>query len=222
MKKTCEHCGVEYEPAYNKPRQKYCSKECGITAWREAHPGCVARWSKAQRGKHPERTRAAVRRYAAKHPDEARERSAQYYERNKDEVNRRAREWAKRNPEKQRASVQAWRDTHPDYGHRYMQAHKAEYAAWSAARRARIADATVGDVSAIREIYRRAREEEAVRCHLCGGLIPIGQRHVDHIVPLSRGGQHSVRNLEIACAECNLRKHTKTPAEFRAALAMTR
>lgn len=31
--------------------------------------------------------------------------------------------------------------------------------------------------------------------------------HVDHMIPVSRGGSHEIQNLVTACAECNLEKH---------------
>ena len=38
--------------------------------------------------------------------------------------------------------------------------------------------------------------------------------HVDHIVPLSKGGEHQEWNLVIACAPCNLAKGACDAAEF--------
>ena len=37
------------------------------------------------------------------------------------------------------------------------------------------------------------------------------KHHLDHIVPLSRGGDHSVRNLRVVTREANLRKGKKMP-----------
>jgi 5-methylcytosine-specific restriction endonuclease McrA len=34
------------------------------------------------------------------------------------------------------------------------------------------------------------------------------------MVPLSRGGTNDISNIVLACANCNLKKHTKTHAEF--------
>jgi len=35
------------------------------------------------------------------------------------------------------------------------------------------------------------------------------QMHVDHIQPLSRGGEHRYHNLQITTAEANMQKHNK-------------
>lgn len=38
--------------------------------------------------------------------------------------------------------------------------------------------------------------------------------HVEHMIPLSRGGSNWPENLALSCATCNRRKHTKTAEEF--------
>lgn len=38
--------------------------------------------------------------------------------------------------------------------------------------------------------------------------------HIDHQIPLARGGLHVVANLCIACPTCNVRKHVMLPSEF--------
>lgn len=99
----------------------------------------------------------------------------------------------------------------------YYQGHKAEFMARNAQRRALKTAATIGATisqkAEIADIYRRAHDDAKVRCYLCGCLIPKGHRHVDHIVPLSKGGKHRPSNLAVACDKCNSHKGAKFPAE---------
>ncbi|MBF0224661.1 MAG: HNH endonuclease [Desulfobacterales bacterium] len=45
-------------------------------------------------------------------------------------------------------------------------------------------------------------------CHYCGQQIPPQELTMDHIVPLSRGGQSKKGNIVPACKNCNnLKKH---------------
>jgi 5-methylcytosine-specific restriction endonuclease McrA len=66
----------------------------------------------------------------------------------------------------------------------------------------------------ILRLYSLAQSESVVVCFYCESEIEQNKRHVDHKIPLSRGGSHSVENLVISCASCNLRKGRKTHEEF--------
>jgi len=48
-------------------------------------------------------------------------------------------------------------------------------------------------------------------CFYCGAAA----HQIDHIIPLSRGGNHSIGNLAPACTTCNTSKNNKTVMEWR-------
>jgi 5-methylcytosine-specific restriction endonuclease McrA len=59
-------------------------------------------------------------------------------------------------------------------------------------------------------------ERDHSRCQLCGCELNMATRWPDprtptrdHIVPLSKGGTHERGNLQLACAECNIRKSNR-------------
>jgi 5-methylcytosine-specific restriction endonuclease McrA len=39
--------------------------------------------------------------------------------------------------------------------------------------------------------------------------------HVDHIIPVARGGNHFIGNIQLLCPKCNLVKKTMLPIEYR-------
>lgn len=49
-------------------------------------------------------------------------------------------------------------------------------------------------------------------CIYCGSNKDV---HVDHVVPLIRGGSHSIGNLAPACKKCNLQKGKKLVSEWK-------
>ena len=44
-------------------------------------------------------------------------------------------------------------------------------------------------------------------CQYCGEKD--GEMHIDHVVPISRGGTNDIENLAVACADCNSSKGQK-------------
>jgi 5-methylcytosine-specific restriction endonuclease McrA len=51
------------------------------------------------------------------------------------------------------------------------------------------------------------------RCHLCGKKCRPHDIHLDHLVPISRGGSHDESNLRVACAACNVSKQARPMGE---------
>jgi len=97
------------------------------------------------------------------------------------------------------ASSKAWAKAHPE-----------KVLDRSARRRAVKRGATIEKVSRA-AVYER----DAGRCHICGKKVPKKGWHLDHIIPLARGGEHSYRNVAVSCPMCNMRKHTKAGGQLR-------
>jgi 5-methylcytosine-specific restriction endonuclease McrA len=64
------------------------------------------------------------------------------------------------------------------------------------------------------------------RCCLCGCKTPkrlAGKSQplsptVDHIVPISKGGGHTWDNVQLACHQCNMKKHARVRGQLRLAI----
>jgi len=52
------------------------------------------------------------------------------------------------------------------------------------------------------------------RCVYCGATLN-NDYHIDHIIPLSRGGTNFVGNIQLLCPTCNMRKGTMLSIEFK-------
>lgn len=112
-----------------------------------------------------------------------------------------------KNAERMGTYLRAWRESHGITYHHAKYPEKRR--AYADARRAAERGA-----SGTEPIERRAIfERDAWRCGLCGGLIdpeltfphPMSAT-IDHIVPLSAGGEHSPENVQAAHLTCNSRK----------------
>jgi len=175
----------------------------------------------AYRDANRDKATAYAREYVAANLEEVRAKQRIYAETHREEDKASSAAYRAANPEKCRiskaASYQANRKKRLASVREYYRNHVGESAAWAAKRRALKAGALVGATIAqraeIKAIYKRAKEDPKVRCYLCGDLIKMGERQVDHIMPLSKGGTHRPSNLAVACASCNLKKHDKLPEE---------
>jgi 5-methylcytosine-specific restriction endonuclease McrA len=65
------------------------------------------------------------------------------------------------------------------------------------------------DSSITSETLEKLYEEQNGECYICGcDLTQLKRRnqHLDHIVPLSKGGKHILSNVAWSCANCNFKK----------------
>ena len=139
------------------------------------------------------------KRYRAENPDKVRERQKRWYAENHDKVRESHKRWRAENPDKKRGSDKQWQANNPD-----------KVKAKTHRRRARIMSAggsfTAADIAAI-------RVAQADRCWYCGKRLH-GKGHIDHFIPLAKGGTNDPGNLRLACASCNLRKGAALPTEL--------
>lgn len=61
---------------------------------------------------------------------------------------------------------------------------------------------------------KRQFKSQRYRCWWCQQKLRGKPYHIDHRIPLVKGGTHTPDNIVIACPTCNLRKGGKTPQEF--------
>ena len=149
--------------------------------------------TRADRAEDPEKFRKADRDRHAKNPEVKRASGRRAYQRNKEQKKARANQYRIDNP-----------DARADAQQR---------------RRAKKAGAKIERV-----LRADILERDGPSCAMCGveTIQPVyakpikNERHYDHIVPLCRGGSHSMDNMRILCAGCNLRKHTRLDSELEA------
>lgn len=195
----------------------FCSKEREreyIKAYREANKEEIAKKARAYYLKNKEILNKKAKEYHSKNKEEINKKVSEYYKKNKetirnwnieyqkkkrqdkeyvDEVNRRARENYKKRVEKNKdKALLKWRTA----------SHKRR-----ALVRQAISNVTLEEVN-------KLIEKSGNICSWCGKDIPKGQMHLDHVYPLSKGGEHTIQNLVVSCASCNHRKSDKDPSEF--------
>ncbi len=121
----------------------------------------------------------------------------------------RSREWRAKYPEKAQVTTYRWREANSDRVNRVHREYTAKnrectneqgLRSWHKRR-------AIKYNTTIEKIYK---ESVFVRdkgvCGICAKDIQ-GKWHLDHILPLSKGGTHTYQNVQIAHPFCNLRKY---------------
>ncbi len=55
---------------------------------------------------------------------------------------------------------------------------------------------------------------QSAKCPYCKVDLNSVKVHMDHVIPLARGGAHADSNMQLTCITCNHRKHAKDPILF--------
>ena len=215
-------CGIIFPNTSTTSIPKYCSRDCCNRAWRSANKERLAQNAKVYHEAHKEElcsyhaaygaayyatnieeTRARHRAYAATHREESNRANAARHAAKREEINAQHRVYYEANKEQISAKIKAYRKSHPEIGQ-----------AASSRRRARLAAAPVNDLTpsqweAIKQHYNH-------RCVYCPDNCWRCQRKqhkltIDHIVPISKGGSHTVSNIAPACSTCNKKKNAGPP-----------
>lgn len=124
----------------------------------------------------------------------------EYNEENKEKISSRSKRYFAENHSKVLKSVRLWAKNNKDK----VKAIKHNY---KVRRRALIAEG----VSSARLAEWVERQKKW--CYWCGENCLSGY-HIDHYVPLSKGGKHDTDNMVISCPKCNIRKNAKDPYDF--------
>lgn len=150
----------------------------------------------------------------AENPGLKKARAAAYYAANQADVLARTAEWRRRNPEKKRGYAEKWHASNPEKARASVIAYQVNNP----------------DANRIRSNNRRAKQQangyelskglaerlfklQKGKCPCCAQ--PLGRDyHMDHIIPLSRGGSNTDENMQLLRKKCNLSKHAKHPVEF--------
>ena len=104
----------------------------------------------------------------------------------------------------QTAYYTAHREKIAAYAAAYAKANPETYANYSATRRARKADAFI---EAIDRQVVFVRDQGT--CGICQQGVESANWHLDHVLPLSKGGMHSYDNVQVSHPVCNMRKGSK-------------
>jgi len=136
--------------------------------------------------------------------------SAKWEAQNRDVVNAKSRRWNERNAEAKRATNAAYRAKNQE---KINERRKEKRAADPSIERNKSAKRRSANGKLPSNIIELLLEKQNGMCACCG--LPLsGSFHLDHIMPLARGGSNTEDNVHLLLPKCNQQKYTLTFEEF--------
>jgi 5-methylcytosine-specific restriction endonuclease McrA len=212
----CQGCGIRFHPKKG-DRLKFCTQECSqadrkriATEARAVRKAEYERWLSEQRAIWAaKRAEREARLLAAKEARELKhsQKLCRFCS----------------NPRGPRVEATWWADGFCSSvcrgrHHRAIPTYRVHKRSWRKADKAKKRGVTVEVFDPLEVL-----ERDGWRCHLCGYMTRKAMRgtyhpktpELDHIVPISKGGEHSRRNTACACRSCNQTKLNRSLGQLR-------
>lgn len=201
--KICVDCGPQPRAVFGSNKRRPdgladCCKQCvnrRAASYRDKHRKKIAAAARAAYQEDPDKFRRRRRQFRKAHPEKQQAYDKRYYKEHTDACRRYTRRRYRKNPQPRRDYANAWRKANPHKRHEYNSRRRA----WQ--------KGAITEKVDRRVVYSR----DGGKCHICGKSVSLKRMHLDHRIPLSRGGSHTYANCFAAHARCNLRKHNKLP-----------
>lgn len=193
----------------------YTGKPCkrGHIAHRKTHNGqcvfCAVEDAVKRYSLRKDRCREIARNFHYRHREKQLKKMKKYSIDNSEKEKARRKIYNENHREKRSLTTREWHKRNKEHTAAYRNSRKELYAVHARNRRAK-QKCSGGSHTLSEIIILRARQRN--RCALCKCYLD--KTHVDHIVPICRGGSNDIRNIQILCPTCNMKKNRKDPLKF--------
>ena len=185
---------------YNENKEKILNR---VNKYRIENNEVIKERKKKDYKKHREKNLVKKEKYYQDNKETILENMKLYQAENKERYTKYKRNYAQKN-----------RETEAERSRKYIQENPEKYREYKARRRALERKNAVGKVD-----YQKILRRDGMFCYICQKSIEDGNYHMDHVIPLSKGGSHSMENIKVTHARCNLVKNDKSLEEARKLLA---
>jgi 5-methylcytosine-specific restriction endonuclease McrA len=186
--KICSKCKVDKdinEFHKNKSKKDGRATECKL---------CKRQQDIKYKKEHANYYKAYLKEYNQINKQELYEQKKKYIADNKLDHLKRRHIWYEINKDEVKARVSQYKKDHPEQYQMYANKRLAQK------------KTSVIENFATQDIKNKYGD----KCFYCGGLFS----HIDHYIPLSKAGPHTLENIRPSCEHCNLTKSNKLPEEF--------
>lgn len=192
--KTCAKASTLKWRAENAAHVKETKK-----AWRAANAEKIKEWAASYAEKNKDVLRQRVYSYRAKNPSAARAINAKWAAKNSEYLRVKNANWYSLNREKVAAKASNYRKMNPDKVRLFRHNRKARI------------NSSGGVLS--KGLLNRLFKLQKGICPCCRK--PLGKNyHMDHIIPLAKGGTNTDDNIQLLRQKCNAQKAARHPVDF--------
>lgn len=188
--KKCTKCGEE------KTISQYSKDVRGLFGVVSNCKQCISKKGKEWNKNHKEKVKKSYQKYLDVHGkrENNKEYHKEYRAKNKDKISLMSKVWQAINADRVKEKLKEWKKRNPEKISQYNNNRRALY------------KGKKGIVSSVE--WKNILDNYGNKCLCCG--VENVVLTMDHVVPLSMGGEHKVDNIQPLCKKCNSSKHTKT------------
>jgi len=167
--------------------------------WYENNKDKVLQHSRDMYHQNIEAERIRNKKYRDSHKEDRNKKRCQRYKDNPEKEKEKMRDWYNLNKDKHLSNGNKWRKNNRDKAVRLLEKYRSN----------KISNGGVYSERDVNRIYGR----QMGKCFYCG--IEVNNKyHIDHIIPLSKGGSNYCGNILISCPSCNSSKSNKLLIEW--------
>ena len=207
--KVCTVCKAE------KPFEAFSKNKGRKDGHHNACKKCKSESDKRSYEKNREKRIANMKRYYNENKDWFLDECKKYREQNKEKIAEYKKDWAKQNRGRKSLQEKAWRENNEEKNRQMKRR-------WYSKNRDRVYSNLLKRRSLKFNVrFRGVKRLDILNrdnwtCKECGVQVHDGnindklKAHIDHIIPISKGGDSTPENLQVLCRTCNLSKRDRT------------
>ena len=214
-------------------RCKTCASN-HVRAFYKSHTKHVLKYQEKYRSNNKKKISDMNKLYATNNKDAISAKKKEYREANKEEINRKQKihrelypeqmkKYRAENKEKLSESHKLWRAKNinklRESNKAYSSSERGRLVDTNAKHKRRYIKKSKSDGTIPINVYPLSNElkkllvRQEYKCNVCSKSLNDG-KHLDHHVPLSKGGTHSIDNVVWLCPRCNMSKSNKMPTQL--------
>lgn len=208
--KQCTKCGETKELTL------FYKRKDSSDGYRTACKACYNKQSKAYSLSNKSSLSEYQKVYANKNKEQLKEYRKQYNEDNFDEIAKKKKAYYRANREK---TLEYNRDYYENNREsiiynsiKYGQSMPGKMSKRAVMQKRKLQKTYTNDGTLTKDTLSDLYKKQKGQCKYCDELLDFSVKHsvhLDHVIPLSKGGSHSISNVVWSCKSCNLRKSDK-------------